>query len=157
MNSVKLFRNTMNRFVNLAIKQANRPCSSKDTSSSSKKTFSKNNQLLQFLEENFQVITTLSILLGGGYYLGSQHVHHIVELRSVKEKLVEKEEWHKIALANREKAADEREKTLKTVLALREKAADEREKTLKTVLAEKEKAQEKIYELEARIRELETK
>jgi len=117
-------------------KDASSSSSSKDASSS---TF-KQNHFFNFIEANGQVISVFTVAIGGAYFFGSQHVYHTVELKSVKESLIEKE------------------KALEKILFEKEKVAVEKEKALEKVLFEKEKTQAaEKRELEARIRELETR
>ena len=142
--------------VNQVVKQITRRYSSKDASSSSSSkdasssTF-KQNHFFNFIEANGQVISVFTVAIGGAYFFGSQHVYHTVELKSVKESLIEKEKALEKILFEKEKVAVEKEKALEKVLF-------EKEKAFEKVLFEKEKTQAaEKRELEARIRELETR
>ena len=175
--------------VNQVVKQITRRYSSKDASSSSSKDASsstfKQNHFFNFIEAN--VISVFIVAIVGAHYFGGQHVYHTVELKSIKESLIEKEklttvelksvkepliEKEKVAivelksvkesLIEKEKVAVEKEKALEKVWAEKEKALEkvlfEKEKAIEKVLFEKEKTQAaEKRELEARIRELETR
>ena len=140
------------------------------------------NQMLlisEFANNYAQGITVILFMFGGAFYTGSHYVAHSVELKSVKESVIEKEkaatekakalemitiEKEKAAAAaaiEKEKAATEKAKALEMITIEKEKALEkllvEKDKTLGTVLFEKEKTQAaEKRELEARIRELET-
>ena len=123
--------------------------------------------LSQFLEGNGQIITAVSVVVGGAYYLGCQHVFLTAELNNLKREIIseakvsaEKEQALLKISAEKDKVSTEKEQALAKVSAEKEQALAkilaEKEKVLEKVLAEKEKTQAaEKRELEARIRELE--